>query len=133
MLKKAGIVVAAAAAGLLSLSPLAFATTGHDHGGHHGDHSGPRPVNVDYTNVQHDNNTNDCNFAQDGGDARSTALGGSSLLGVLNPVISAAAPVTANLNALNCNNIDLSRLVNIGSENSSSTESDTRFVDSFNR
>ena len=35
MLKKAGIVVAAAAAGLLAVSPLAFAgDKGHDHDGH---------------------------------------------------------------------------------------------------
>ena len=35
MLKKAGIIVAAAAAGLLAVSPLAFAT--EDHHGHDGD------------------------------------------------------------------------------------------------
>ncbi|MDN5749102.1 MAG: hypothetical protein L0H64_11390 [Pseudonocardia sp.] len=40
MLKKAGIVVAAAAAGLLAVSPLAFAgDTGHDHHGHDGDNT----------------------------------------------------------------------------------------------
>ncbi|WP_300008542.1 hypothetical protein [Pseudonocardia sp.] len=40
MLKKAGIVVAAAAAGLLALSPLAFAgDKGDDHGHHHGSSS----------------------------------------------------------------------------------------------
>lgn len=35
MLKKAGIVVAAAAAGLLAVSPLAFAGDKGDHGHHH--------------------------------------------------------------------------------------------------
>ena len=43
MLKKAGIVVAAAAAGLLAVSPLAFAGEGH----HHGDGDGHSTVNVD--------------------------------------------------------------------------------------
>lgn len=38
MLKKAGIVVAAAAAGLLAVSPLAFAGDGHNGGGHGGGH-----------------------------------------------------------------------------------------------
>ena len=42
MLKKAGIVVATAAAGLLAVSPLAFAGDysggGDDHGGHHHSH-----------------------------------------------------------------------------------------------
>jgi hypothetical protein len=38
VLKKAGIVVAAAAAGLLAVSPLAFAGDKDDHDGHHGGH-----------------------------------------------------------------------------------------------
>jgi len=42
VLKKAGIVVATAAAGLLAVSPLAFAGDygggGHDHGDHHSHH-----------------------------------------------------------------------------------------------
>ncbi|MFP5068473.1 hypothetical protein ACLFMI_02235 [Pseudonocardia nantongensis] len=39
MLKKAGIVVAASAASLLAISPLAFAgESGHDEGGHKGGH-----------------------------------------------------------------------------------------------
>ena len=42
MLKKAGIIVAAAAAGLLAVSPLAFAGEGHHH---HGDHDGSSFVN----------------------------------------------------------------------------------------
>ncbi len=45
MLKKAGIVVAAAAAGLLAVSPLAFAGEGHHHGDGHG--HGHSTVNVD--------------------------------------------------------------------------------------
>lgn len=50
MLKMAGIVVAAATAGLLATSPMAFA---HDHHGH--DHDGNRQhgvVNSQNTNVQ---------------------------------------------------------------------------------
>ena len=44
MLKKAGIVVAAAAAGLLAISPLAFAGDKGDDHGHHG-HGGGDNVN----------------------------------------------------------------------------------------
>ena len=46
MLKKAGIVVAAAAAGLLAVSPLAFAGDKGDHGDHdgHGHHHGKSKV-----------------------------------------------------------------------------------------
>ncbi|RTL68110.1 MAG: hypothetical protein EKK42_12045 [Pseudonocardiaceae bacterium] len=44
MLKKAGIVAATATAGLLAVSPLAFAgEAGHGHGGHH--HGGADQVN----------------------------------------------------------------------------------------
>jgi hypothetical protein len=127
MLKKAGIVAVAAAAGLLSLSPLAFATESH-----HQPHHPQRPANVDVTNIQHDNKSNDCNFAQDGGDARSSAFAGGGLLSILNPAVSAAAPITANLNALNCNNIDVSRLVNVGSENGNSSDNVSRTENSGN-
>jgi hypothetical protein len=44
VLKKAGILVAATAAGLLAVSPLAFATGQGDHG-YHGDDDGDRQVN----------------------------------------------------------------------------------------
>ena len=44
MLKKAGIIAATATAGLLAVSPLAFAgEAGHGHGGHH--HGGADQVN----------------------------------------------------------------------------------------
>jgi hypothetical protein len=135
MLKKAGIVVAAAAAGLLAVSPLAFATTGHDHGGRgdHGDRSHSQPVNVDYTNVSRDNNTNDCNFAQSGGRTSSSAFAGGGLLSILNPAISAAAPITANLNALNCNNVDVSNILSNNSDNRTNTSTSNDFDRSFNR
>jgi hypothetical protein len=44
VLKKAGILVAATAAGVLAVSPLAFATVDGDHGHHRGD-DGDRQVN----------------------------------------------------------------------------------------
>ncbi len=44
MLKKAGIVVAAAAAGLLAVSPLAFAGDKDDHDGHRNGHHGKSKV-----------------------------------------------------------------------------------------
>ena len=46
MLKKAGIVVATAAAGLLAVSPLAFAGDKDDHD-HHRDHDGHKKVKVE--------------------------------------------------------------------------------------
>jgi hypothetical protein len=131
MLKKAGIVVATAAAGLLAVSPLAFATGAH-HDGPHGDHHS-RPVNVDYTNIQKDNLTNDCDFAQSGGRTSGSAVGGSSLLGILNPVTQLIAPVTTQLNALNCNNINVSDVIDFDSNNSERTDNRTSIDDSFNQ
>ena len=56
MLKKAGIVVAAAAAGLLAVSPLAFAGEGHykgdDKGHHKADHKSDHK-DVHYTKYDH--------------------------------------------------------------------------------
>ena len=53
MLKKAGIVVATAAAGLLAVSPLAFAGDKGDHDGHghgHGHHHGSKVEDVNSIN-----------------------------------------------------------------------------------
>ncbi len=55
MLKKAGIVVATAAAGLLAVSPLAFAgdysgDNNHNGGGHHKRHSDNRGVSCNQDN-----------------------------------------------------------------------------------
>jgi hypothetical protein len=123
MLKKAGIVVAAATASLLAVSPLAFAT-GHDH-------PQPRPVNVNNTNVEEGNLQNDCRFGQSGPEIEQNAAQGSGLLGILNPVIAAAAPVTAQLQALNCNNINVSDLIDSDSNNTTRTETNTEFDHSF--
>lgn len=48
MLKKAGIVVAAAAAGLLAVSPLAFAGDKDDHDGHRGHSHGSKVEDVNH-------------------------------------------------------------------------------------
>lgn len=131
MLKKAGIVVATATAGLLALSPLAFATTDHHEGEHHS-HQDHSRTDVDYTNVERDNLTNDCAFGQEGPDVRSSATGGSSLLGAANLVTSVIAPVTAQTQALNCNNINVSDVVDFDSNNSTRTATRTDVDDSFN-
>ncbi|MCO1657666.1 hypothetical protein [Pseudonocardia humida] len=135
MLKKAGIVVAVAAAGLLSVSPLAFATDGggdHHHGDrhHHRHHSAPQ--NIDYTNVERDNLTNDCSFAQDGPDVATTATGGSSLLGLGGLVANVVAPISAPIQALNCTNIGVSDVIDINSNNTTESRTSTEIEDSGN-
>ncbi|WP_214403276.1 hypothetical protein [Pseudonocardia lacus] len=133
MLKKAGIVVAVAIAGLVSVSPLAFATEGHDdhdrgHGHHH---SAPR--DIDYTNVEEGNLRNDCAFGQAGPQVRSSASGGSSLLGVANLVTDIVAPITAQTQLLNCNNINVSDVIDLGSNNTDVQRQRTEVEGSFNR
>jgi hypothetical protein len=137
MLKKAGIVVAVAAAGLVAVSPLAFATDGHEHHGHNGHdrdhghhHSAPR--DVEYTNVERDNLTNDCAFAQTGPDVDTTATGGSSgLLGLGGLVANVVAPVSAPIQALNCTNIGVSDVIDVNSNNDTRTATSTEVDDSF--
>lgn len=140
MLKKAGIIVAVAAAGVLAVSPLAFATSpgehghGNGHGNGHGHHNGSdhSRVDVDYTSIERDNMTNDCEFGQAGPDVDSTVAGGSSLLGILNPVIGVVAPVTTQVSALNCTNIGISDVIDLDSNNDSRTVERNSIEDSFN-
>jgi len=109
VLKKAGIVVATAAAGLLAVSPLAFAGDAghhrdHDKGDHksyskHDDHS----VNYDHSPS--------CNFAKQdaaNGVEQSATGVGPAFLGLAGLAIPVAVPINANVQApiLSCNNIE---------------------------
>ncbi len=134
MLKKAGIVVAVAAAGVLSLSPLAFATDGHHDTPHHEDHHSQTHVDrsVAYTNVERDNLSNDCEFGQQGADVDATATGGSSLLGLAGLVTSVIAPVTTQTQLLNCTNIGVSDVIDFNSNNEDTTVTRTEIEDSGN-
>lgn len=117
MLKKAGIIVATAAAGLLALSPLAFA---------HDDES------FDFVNVEDSNQTNDCAFGADGGSVDSESTGGSGLLAG-GAVANAIAPITTQTQALNCTNLNVEDVIDQDSNNSTSTVEETEIEDSFNR
>lgn len=141
MLKKAGIVVVAATAGLLALSPLAFAsdkdhhgdTKNHDDKGYSQVEEGGDSTDVELTNVETDNQTNDCEFGQAGPDVDSSATGGSSLLGLGGLVANAIAPVTTQTQLLNCNNVDVSDVADLNSNNTDETTTSTEVEDSFNR
>lgn len=112
MLKKAGIVVATAAAGLLAVSPLAFAGDlgyhhDRDHGhGHNGDHGSS--YSKSYTEVN--DHSPSCNSApQTVGNYNPQSASGvaSPLLGIIGVAANAAAPVTTQLQTpiLSCNNL----------------------------
>ena len=109
MLKKAGIIVAAVATGVLAVSSLAFADTSEG------------------------NLKNDCAFGNQGGAPAATAVGGSSLLGLVGAVTSAAAGITSQANTLNCNNVQLKDLVDQDSNNKTDTKTESKVKDSFNQ
>ncbi len=116
MLKKAGIVVAVAAAGVLAVSPLAFAgekTGGYDHG--HG-HS-----TTAYSPTCSFGNSSEAGTKQ-------KATGSTALLGLLSTAANAAAPVTTQANAPigSCNNF--SDLVDINSNNKTKTVDNTKDI-----
>ena len=109
MLKKAGIIVAAVATGVLAVSSLAFADTSEG------------------------NLKNDCAFGNEGGAPASSAIGGNSLLAdVAGLVTSAASGVTTQANTLNCNNVQLKDLVDSGSNNKDDIKTTTKVKDSYN-
>lgn len=109
MLKKAGIVVAAAAAGLLAVSPLAFAGEKAD-GGHKHHHSAPSYSKHDDHSVKYDHSPS-CDAApQTVGNYNPQSANGvtSPLLGLIGVAANVAAPVTAQLQTpiLSCNNLE---------------------------
>jgi hypothetical protein len=122
MMKKAGIIVAAAAAGLVALTPFAFATGSH--------HESPRDVN--YSNVEDGNVTNDCEFGQEGPAVAQDLTGGSSLLGAADLVTGAVAPITAQTQAGNCTNLNFDDLVDSNSNNTDESATRTEVEDSYN-
>jgi hypothetical protein len=105
VLKKAGIVVATVTAGLLAMSPLAFAGDHGDHGKHDKGHHGS-VKNVDIENNSADcdfNNTNTTNVSQD---AEAVAF---ALVGAVANIIQVGQgvniPINANVPLLSCNNV----------------------------
>jgi hypothetical protein len=135
VLKKAGIVVATAAAGLLAVSPLAFAgDKGSDHGdkgyhhGHDGGHGSSYSKNYDPT---YDHSPS-CNAApQSVGNYQPQSASGvtSPLIGILGVAANVAAPVTTQLQTpiLSCNNLqDIANVdVHDNFQDNSSTRSST--------
>ena len=109
MLKKAGIIVAAAATGVLALTSVAFADTTSDNVG------------------------NDCAFGNAGGSPEAGAFGGSSLVGdLLGAIASTATSAATQANTGNCTNVQLKDLVDTDSNNESDSMVERKIEDSFN-
>src|SRR5262245_33479116 len=91
VLKKAGILVGVAAAGVLALTSFAFA----------GDHHKSEPV-VHQTNISDGNVANDCEFGQAGSLVDQSILGGDSALGVAGAVTGNVLPTDNQAQTGNC-------------------------------
>ena len=128
MLKKAGIVVAAATAGILALTPFAFAHNDHDD--HHEPHH--ESSHVEYSNVEEGNLTNDCDFTQDAGSIDQSLTGGSSLLDMGGIAEGLIAPVTTQTQLGNCTNVGVSDVIDFDSGNTTETTTETEIDESFN-
>jgi hypothetical protein len=109
MLKKAGIIAAVAATGVLALSGLAFADTTTDNVG------------------------NECAFGNTTGETSQGLFGGSSLLGAADLVTGIIGNAPIQNNAGNCTNIQLKDLVDSGSGNTNTSVTKREIEDSFNR
>jgi hypothetical protein len=116
VLKKAGIVVATAAAGLLAVSPLAFAGSKDGHDGHRGHHDGgdDKRYSSHESRNEHNNNGDRSVFVQDGDGGNNAcsntqlgdfdAFGGNSgFLGLL-PILNGNNALD-QVNALQCVNL----------------------------
>ena len=122
MLKKAGILVGIAAAGVLALTPMAFAWNDESQ----------EPVKMEQVSIEDGNLTNECELGQAAGMVDQNLAGGDSVLGVAGAVTGAVAPVTTQTQALNCANIGLSDVVDSGSNNETRTRTETEVEDSYN-
>jgi hypothetical protein len=118
VLKKTGIIVSVAAAAVLGVGGIAFATTPH--------HSAPSSV----TNTQDGNVGNDCSFGAAGPLVDQDLTGGDSTAGVAGAVTGIVAPITAQTQALNCANIVTSNESNTDSNNNTRTRTETVTRDS---
>ena len=102
MLKKAGIVVAVAATGLLAVTSFAFA---------------------DET-ISKENLSSTCSFAQAGGPTTTSVPGGNAFLALVNAAVNATVPVNAQVPILDCNNVNLKDTVDLVTINPSNEENE---------
>jgi hypothetical protein len=113
VLKKAGIVVAAAAVGLLAVSPMAFAQ--------------------ETETETNGNMVNECTFEQTGATTDTDATNGSGLIDVLDVAANVVAPIDAQLNLLDCNNIGSTNVTDTDSHDDTKTVEKIKIKDSFNK
>ena len=110
MLKKAGIIVAAATAGVLAMTSFAFADT------------------------KKDDVTNDCTYGNMSGAATGTQTGGDSLLGgALETFIGTVTNAATQANTTNCTNVVTTDVLDQDSNNKTTTVDSAKLDHSYNR
>jgi hypothetical protein len=124
VLKKAGILVGVAAAGVIAITPFAFAGDHHESSHESGD--------VNYSNVESGNVGNDCEFGQAGSQVDQNLVGGSSLIAAAGAVTGIVTPADVQTQAANCTNVSLTDLVDSDSGNDTRTSEVTEIDGSFN-
>jgi hypothetical protein len=109
VLKKAGIIAAVAATGVLALSSLAFA------------------------DEEKGNLSNDCSFPNESGEVTQAFEGGESLLGLVADIFTGTATnLATQANTGNCTNLNVEDVIDTDSNNRTETEEKTMIEDSFN-
>jgi hypothetical protein len=122
VLKKAGILIGVAAAGVIAITPFAFA----------GDHHESSSSDTNYSNVESGNVGNDCEFGQAGSQVDQNLVGGDSLLAAAGAVTGAVIPADVQSQAANCTNVSLTDVVDSNSGNDTRTREVTEVDGSYN-
>jgi hypothetical protein len=104
VLKKAGIIAAVAVAGVIGLTPLAFANNDTD------------VPSMDTTTVEKSNQNVDCDFEN-----TQTNVGAGGLLG-----LNVGVPVNATIPIASCNNFNVEDVVDAGTNNPNVEQASTR-------
>jgi hypothetical protein len=78
------------------------------------------------------NLANECEFGNESGDVEQGLFGGSSLLGVADTLVGTATNAATQLNTLNCNNVNVTDVIDVDSNNDTSSVERTFVEESFN-
>ncbi len=106
---------------------------GHDDDGHDDDGNGGGGNGGGEDNGTSEGNlANECEFGNESGDVEQGLFGGSSLLGVADTLVGTATNAATQLNTLNCNNVNVTDVIDVDSNNDTSSVERTFVEESFN-
>ncbi len=106
---------------------------GHDDDGNDDDGNGGGGNGGGEDNGTSEGNlANECEFGNESGDVEQGLFGGSSLLGVADTLVGTATNAATQLNTLNCNNVNVTDVIDVDSNNDTSSVERTFVEESFN-